>query len=151
MLPGERVHIKGAKVNTQAFGDEGGEPKSLYFGVLAKHDVGGSSYVDISKKVTTYLPEVNHFVIGTIKNRTGESFIVDINAPLDGTLGGLEFDGASKRNRPNLSSGDIVFARIAEFSKFLGAKLSCFNAGYSVAKVLGQLEGGMVVYGLRGR
>ena len=44
-----------------------------------------------------------------------------------------------------------MFARVAEYSKFLGAKLSCFNAGYSVSKVLGELEGGMVVYGLRGR
>ena len=50
-----------------------------------------------------------------------------------------------------LNSGDIVFARIAENSKFLGAQLSCLNAGYSVGKVLGQLKGGTVVYGLKGR
>ena len=73
-----------------------------------------------------------------------------MNAPIEGTLGNLEFDGATKRNRPNLNTGDLVFARVAEYSKFLGVKLSCLNPGYSSKNVLGDLKGGMVVYGLRG-
>jgi exosome complex RNA-binding protein Rrp4 len=35
------------------------------------------------------MPEKNHFVIGIVKNRVGDNVIVDINAPLDGVLGGL--------------------------------------------------------------
>jgi exosome complex component RRP40 len=101
--------------------------------------------------VTTYLPERNQFVIGVIKSRGGDSFTVDINAPMDGILGGLEFDGATKRNKPNLTSGDIVYTRIADYSKFIGAKLSCLNAGYSAKSVLGELKGGVCVYGLRGK
>ena len=118
---------------------------------MVEHQIASQSYIDLSKKVTTYFPEKNHFLIGIVKTKTADSFVVDINAPTDGTLGALDFDGASKRNKPSLSPGDIVFARVADYSKFIGAKLSCQNAGYSAGKVLGELKGGVVVSGLRGR
>jgi exosome complex component RRP40 len=70
---------------------------------------------------------------------------------MDGILGALEFDGATKRNKPNLNVGDIVYTRVAEYSKFIGARLSCLNPGYSAKGVLGELKGGMIVHGLRGR
>jgi len=119
--------------------------------MLTVQDVGGNNYVDVSKKVTTYMPEKNNFVVGIIKAKVGDNYLVDINAPIDGVLGNLEFDGASKRNKPNLNTGDLVFARIAEYSKFIGAKLSCINTGYSAKGVLNELKGGMIVYGLRGK
>lgn len=90
-------------------------------------------------------------MIGVIKNKTTDNFILDINAPFDGILGALEFDGVTKRNKPNLNPGDIVFTRVSDYSKFIGAKLSCLNLGYSAKNALGQLKNGMIVYGLRGR
>lgn len=36
-----------------------------------------------------YLPAKNDLVIGIIKVRTAETYIVDIGAPLDANLGGL--------------------------------------------------------------
>lgn len=85
----------------------------MYFGLLNHRNIGGQDYVTIATKITTYMPEKNHFVIGVIKNKIGENFLVDLNAPLDGTLPGLDFDGATKRNRPNLSNGDFVYARVS--------------------------------------
>jgi exosome complex RNA-binding protein Rrp4 len=67
---------------------------------------------------------------------------------MDGILGGLEFDGATKRNKPVFNAGDLIFTRVSEYSKFIGAKLSCLNAGYSAKNVLGGLKGGTIVYGL---
>lgn len=40
---------------------------------------------------------------------------------------------------------------MVDYSKFIGARLSCLNAGYSSKKVLGELKGGMMVSGVRGR
>lgn len=103
------------------------------------------------------MPAKNDLVIGIIKVRTSEHFIVDIAAPLDGILGGLEFDGATKRNKPNLQVGATVFCRISEYSKFMGARLSCLNKGYNTSKnvsksedskggEMGELKGGLMVY-----
>lgn len=60
--------------------------------------------------------------------------MVDIGAPMDATLGGLEFDGATKRNKPNLKVGSVVFCRLLEYSKHTGGKLSCINKGVSNKK-----------------
>lgn len=51
--------------------------------------MGGTNYVDVSKKVTTYIPEKNNFVVGVIKARVGDNYLVDINSPVDGVLGNL--------------------------------------------------------------
>ena len=151
MLPGETVSYNDAKINTHSFYENEGESKSLYFGLLSIKDIAGSSYVDINKNVTTYIPEKNNFVVGIIKAKVGDNFVVDINGPVDGILGSLEFDGATKKNKPNLNQGDLVFTRITDFSKFIGAKLSCLNPGYSAKNALSELKGGMVVYGLKGK
>jgi exosome complex component RRP40 len=151
VLPGEPISADKAKINKHCFYQEDGKEKSLYFGLLNNRNLGGQDYLTIMTRVTTYMPEKNHFVVGVIKNKIGDNLLVDINAPLDATLPGLDFDGATKRNKPNLNTGDLVYARVSEFSKFTGAKLSCLNAGYSAKCVLGELKGGTIVYGLSGR
>ena len=80
-----------------------------------------------------YFPTRNDLVIGVIKVRASEHFVVDIGAPLDAILGALDFDGATKRNKPNLQVGSTVFCRVAEYSKHMGARVSCLNKGYNTA------------------
>ena len=151
VFPGEEIKAEDRRYNPTNFFHENSTLKSLYFGYLLEENNNGHQCIDIIKKVTTYIPEVNQFVIAIIKNKTSDNFIVDINAPLDGMLGALEFDGVTKRNKPNLNPGDIVYARVSEYSKYIGAKLSCLNPGYSAKGALGELKNGMIVYGLRGR
>ena len=80
--------------------------------------------------------------------RTAETFILDIGAPLDATLGALEFDGVTKRNKPNIQVGAVVYCRISEYSKYTGAKVSCINKGFSNSKInqLGELKGGTTTW-----
>lgn len=84
-----------------------------------------------------YIPKVGDLVIGTIKTKTSESYILDIGAPLDITLGGLEFDNATKRNKPNLKQGSVVFCRVESYSKHLGGKASCINKTAKSSNQLG--------------
>ena len=83
------------------------------------------------------MPVKNDLVIGVIRIKTAQTFIVDIGAPIDGNLGALEFDGVTKRNKPNLKIGAIVFCRVVEYSKYTGGKLSCINKGYSKNNEMG--------------
>lgn len=95
-----------------------------------------------------YLPAKNDLVVGVVKVRTAETFILDIAAPLDAILGGLEFDGVTKRNKPNLKIGTTVFCRVLEYSKYTGAKLSCQNKGFTGKKhnEMGELKDGYVFW-----
>ena len=40
----------------------------------------------------------------------------------------LSFEGATKRNRPNLKSGDVVYARVAAASRDMDPILTCVDA-----------------------
>ena len=52
-------------------------------------------------------------MIGVVKVKTSESFILDIGSPLDAMLGGLEFDGVTKKNKPNIPVGGVVYCRVS--------------------------------------
>ena len=40
-------------------------------------------------------------------------------------LDSVEFNGATKRNKPNLKVGDVVFAKVASVNKFMAPVLTC--------------------------
>ena len=49
-----------------------------------------------------YIPAVEESVIGIVTERHSENFVVDICGPFAATLPVLSFEGATRRNRPNL-------------------------------------------------
>jgi exosome complex RNA-binding protein Rrp4 len=88
-------------------------------------------------------------VIGVIKAR-GEYYRVDIGAHQLAQLHCLSFDGATKRNRPNLKVGDMLYCRVVNADRHLEApELSCMSAKgpkkdwvYAQESIFGQLRGG---------
>lgn len=44
--------------------------------------------------------------------KSADYYTVDMGAPLDAVLGSLEFDGATKRNKPNINQGSLVYCRV---------------------------------------
>ena len=43
---------------------------------------------------------MDDFVIGCVTSRTSEFFVLNIGGPSEAVLGVLEFEGATKKNRP---------------------------------------------------
>lgn len=56
----------------------------------------------------------------------------------------LAFEGATKKTRPQLSSGSLIYARISSASKHLDPELECVNPSTGKADGMGELKGGMV-------
>lgn len=56
-----------------------------------------------------------------------EEYKVDIRASQPALLNTLAFESATKRNRPELKQGDLVFARITRCHLDLDPELSCVN------------------------
>ncbi len=42
-------------------------------------------------------------------------------------LGIYEFEGATKKNRPFLNPGNIVYARVIDTNKYLRTQISCIS------------------------
>jgi exosome complex component RRP40 len=96
-----------------------------------------------------YIPTVNDLVIAQVQRSSIDFFhcIVTPHAPF-AVLGQLAFEGASKKTRPNLKQGDLVYARVLSVGVGAGTEveLTCVNPATGKAEPggLGLLSGGMV-------
>ncbi|CAM9337724.1 unnamed protein product [Laminaria digitata] len=88
-------------------------------------------------------------VLGIVEDRMGESYKVNIFGSSAALLGMLEFDGASKRSKPNLKSGSLVFCRVATVNKHMETELTCTSTHHGSKKdwmtgqsTFGELRGG---------
>eukprot|EP01147_Barroeca_monosierra_P005911 gene5911-7304_t len=102
---------------------------------------GNTVWVDgIHKRA---LPSEGDYVIGIIVGTPGENYNVDIGGSCHASLHNLAFEGATKRNRPRLKVGDIVYARIQLMHKYMEPELTCVHKSGN-AQGLGPLEGGFL-------
>ncbi|KAL3134986.1 hypothetical protein ABBQ32_007940 [Trebouxia sp. C0010 RCD-2024] len=110
-------------------------------GILRKTKVG-KLWVEGRQK--RYIPAVEESVIGVITEKYGENFAVDIGGPFTASLPVLAFEGATRRNRPNLQVGDIVYARVTSADRDLDPVLACVDA-QGKASGFGQLKEGYLI------
>lgn len=96
-----------------------------------------------------YIPTVNDLIIAQVQRSSQDFFhcIITPHAPF-AVLGQLAFEGASKKTRPNLKQGDLVYARVLSVGVGAGTEveLTCVNPATGKAEPggLGLLSGGMV-------
>ena len=78
-------------------------------------------------------------VIGVITGKTLDEFFVDIGCAQKAKLDFLRFEGATKRNKPDLKVGELVYAQVTVSNKDIEPEISCVNskgksAGFGVLK-----------------
>ena len=98
----------------------------------------------------TYMPSTEDVVIGIIVDKGGENYRLDLGSGRSGVLSVLAFDGATKRNRPRLEVGGLVYCRVLSASKDLEPDLTCESPASRKSWVTGEsvfneLKGGMLV------
>ncbi|MCP9262816.1 Exosome complex component RRP40 [Dirofilaria immitis] len=80
-------------------------------------------------------------VIGIVTSTHGETFKIDIGAADIAFISFLSFEGVTRRNRPNLKVGDLIYASVANATKHLEPELTCVdNEGR--ARGMGSLPSG---------
>lgn len=96
-----------------------------------------------------YIPTANDLVIAQVQRSSQDFFhcIITPHAPF-AVLGQLAFEGASKKTRPNLKQGDLVYARVLSVGVGAGTEveLTCVNPATGKAEPggLGMLSSGML-------
>lgn len=70
---------------------------------------------------------------------------MDIGGAQAAILPVLAFEGATKKNKPNLVPGTLVYARISLANKDMEPELQCFNPSSGKADGYGELKGGFVI------
>lgn len=83
-------------------------------------------YIDSYQK--RYIPNRGENVVGIVVQKGGDIFKVDIGASEQASLSYLSFEGATKKNRPDLQVGDLVFAKLIVASKDMEPELVCVDS-----------------------
>lgn len=83
-------------------------------------------YVDSFQR--RYIPNRGENVVGIVTQKAGDIFKVDIGGSEQASLPYLAFEGATKRNRPDVQIGDIVFAKLLIASKDMEPELVCVDS-----------------------
>ncbi|CEG40060.1 exosome complex exonuclease [Plasmopara halstedii] len=91
-----------------------------------------------------YTVSMDDNVIGIVTDRNADFYRVNIGAAACATLGTLAFDGATKRNRPSLRLGSLVYARVSKSNPNVEPEITC-EAPPSVTKK--DWMTGLAIYG----
>lgn len=91
-----------------------------------------------------YLPSASDPVVGVILARHADNYDVDVRGPAPAALPVLAFENATRRNRPNLKEGDLVYCRVDATNRDMQSTLSCVDAA-GAASGFGPLQGGTLV------
>lgn len=101
---------------------------------------------------TRYSPAVGDTVIGIIVRVSGDAYEVMLSSTSTAQLSNIAFEGASKRNRPKLRVGSVIFAHVISRDKHLAPELSCIAVSgprkdwTTGESVFGELIGGTLVH-----
>uniref|UniRef100_A0A915MA94 S1 motif domain-containing protein n=1 Tax=Meloidogyne javanica TaxID=6303 RepID=A0A915MA94_MELJA len=120
VLPGDFITDNFLVVSTQAprlvgYGLQKREDGiyAVNAGILHEHD--NKLWLNTSMK--RYIPHSGDRVLGTVTAKVGDIFRVDIGGPDLALLNYTSFEGATKRNRPNVKVGDLIYGQIILTSK----------------------------------
>ncbi|KAJ5751703.1 hypothetical protein N7520_008620 [Penicillium odoratum] len=96
-----------------------------------------------------YMPAVNDLVVAQVHHSSVDFFHCMITPhTAQALLGQLSFEGATKKTRPQLKGGDLVYARVLSVGLGAGAEveITCVHpaTGKSDPGGMGPLNGGMV-------
>lgn len=90
-----------------------------------------------------YVAARGETVIGTVIGKGMDGFRVDIGTSEPAALSFLSFEGATKKNKPDVNMGDLVFARLIQANPDLEPELVCVDSSGKKEK-LGVLSDGFV-------
>jgi exosome complex component RRP40 len=112
-------------------------------GLLRRRLPGPVYWVDCHAK--RYVAARGENVIGVVMAKAGDTFRVDIGTSEPASLSYLAFEGATKKNRPAVAVGDLVYAKLLVASRDMEPELVCVDS-YGKKAGLGVLTGGGFVF-----
>ncbi|EGZ76712.1 uncharacterized protein B0T23DRAFT_310943 [Neurospora hispaniola] len=92
-----------------------------------------------------YIPSQGDLIIGQIARSATDFYYVSLSPYTpNATLPHLAFESATKKTRPQLASGELVYARVSLANRHMDPELECVNSSTGKADGLGPLKDGMV-------
>ncbi|KAL2149814.1 hypothetical protein VTH82DRAFT_7490 [Thermothelomyces myriococcoides] len=109
-------------------------------GQLMTNRVKNSMWIEYNSN--RYIPAVGDIVLAQVVRSTTDFYLCTLSphtAPA--TLPHLAFESATKKTRPVLSAGQLVYARVTLANRHMDPELECVNASTGKADGLGPITG----------
>ena len=91
------------------------------------------------------MPHQNDLVIATVHHSSTDFYHVALSPHTSfAVLPQLAFENATRKTRPILPQGALVYAQVTATSKHMDTELTCVSTSTGKADGMGQLKGGMV-------
>uniref|UniRef100_A0A663F292 Ribosomal RNA-processing protein 40 n=1 Tax=Aquila chrysaetos chrysaetos TaxID=223781 RepID=A0A663F292_AQUCH len=78
--------------------------------------------------VLQYVPVKGDHVIGIVTAKAGDVFKLDVGGSEQASLSYLAFEGATKRNRPNVQVGDLIYGQFLVANKDMEPEMVCIDS-----------------------
>nr|XP_010951204.1 LOW QUALITY PROTEIN: exosome complex component RRP40 [Camelus bactrianus] len=123
VLPGEELLLP-EQEDGEGPGGAGERPLRLNAG--ARSRVRVVCAMDSQQK--RYVPVKGDHVIGIVTAKSGDIFKVDVGGSEPASLSYLAFEGATKRNRPNVQVGDLIYGQFVVANKDMEPEMVCIDS-----------------------
>lgn len=116
-------------------------------GVLCSDRTGSGMSTWIQNSQKMYVPAIEDLVIGTVIEKHAENYRIDFGSTQPGQLPATAFEGATKRNKPNINVGALVYCRVILCDKDMEPELTCTSVHFKKdwvtgESLFGELKGG---------
>ncbi|XP_009330973.1 PREDICTED: exosome complex component RRP40 [Pygoscelis adeliae] len=89
---------------------------------------GGSGSLARNGARRAYVPVKGDHVIGIVTAKAGDVFKLDVGGSEQASLSYLAFEGATKRNRPNVQVGDLIYGQFLVANKDMEPEMVCIDS-----------------------
>ena len=92
-----------------------------------------------------YLPSIGDLVVASVHHSSMDTYHCALTPHTPyALLGQLDFEGATKKTRPVLNSGALIYGRVRKADKWSDVEIECFNPATGKSDGMGPLKGGML-------
>ena len=78
-----------------------------------------------------YIPKLRDQVVGVVEDSNRDFYTVNIFSSSTALLNKLAFEGATKRNKPELKKGDVLYLLVSVADKDLDTEVTCISSSGS--------------------
>ena len=106
-------------------------------------------WIDSNTKI--YIPNLGDQIVGIIEDKGSDFYKVNIFSGSMALLPRLAFEGASKRNKPELKRGDFIYGKVILANKDFDIELTCISSfgtkkeWSSGETIYGELKDGFII------
>ncbi|XP_030754204.1 exosome complex component RRP40 [Sitophilus oryzae] len=82
-----------------------------------------------------YIPKKADLVLGIVTKKSSDNLKVDIGSAESASLSMLAFEGATKKVKPDVNVGDVIYAKVINAHKEMEPELVCIDQYYKAGKL----------------